>query len=1832
VKLRFLFWLALAIGTLLLSGSVRAQDLPEFEIGLKPFGTYHGGSIDSVSITNGNLTIDMPLFSYPQRGGKLKKSLDMIYNNKGWKYVTTCNHITGECTTRVTWRFGGISIGDPEDVTGVGMSCSFTTGGNTALLNVIWTDLGASHVVWPTSLSNWMSFDGSGLSQDHTTGMVTHRDGTRVFGIYTSSVLDREDPNGNQINIDGTDTLGRLISSNDVASDTVGCPVGQRTVIGAYIISVPGPGGTSSQIKYCIASVPIATNFGFVDTQYIANAAMIQSILLYNGSSWSNSQAWTFEYDSRDPGDPSSINYGDLTKITFPTGGTISYTWAMMVNSTQESRVLTSRTVNANDGTGPHTWTYTPVGGTGGTNVVTDPLGNDTVYTVTNIGNGQSGYVTKVQYYQGSQATGTLLKTEATDYTYTAVNSLNCTGIPNSPAVFQVQPIRVTTTWPGGKVSKVETDYDTNSFTFTDSIYGTTYPGSYGQVLAVRHYDYGSGTPGPLVSQTVNTYLSSSNSSYLTYNMLDLLSSVSVKDGAGVLRAYTTYGYDESSLQSSSISTQRNPSPMNGNVRGNRTSVHRWVNTNGTYLVSSSTFFDTGTVKIATDPKGNSTTFDYSSAYAGAYPTTVTNALSQSTTNVYDFNTGLLNSSTDPNSQTTSHTYDALFRLTQSSLPDGGSTAFSYQDASAPFSVTVTKTITPTLNLLAKALVDGVGRVSQAQLLSDPGGNDYINSTYDAVGHKATVSNPYRSANDPTYGITTSQYDGLGRVTKLIPPDGTTSTNNVNTVYSDNCTTVTDQAGKIRKSCTDGLGRLIEVDEPTLVPATPGTGSATVSGSEKSAGGSPATSGTGSVTITGIEKSKRDLSCDPGLTCPKIYDFGTVSITVNGFTKGVGYGYNSTNLTIASALTNAFNADGASPVTASVASNVVYLTAKATGASSNYPLSASYTYDSSDFTSGSFIPACSGSTLTGGANATSPTYDTGTVWVTVNGFQASASYGQSSTASSLASALVNVFNTNTASPVTGSLSGSQVILTAKLTGAASNYALSAGSSTSQPGTFGTPSFAVSVSGSTLTGGTDQGSSFATPMVTLYAYDTLGNLLRVDQKGNDANSAHWRTRTFTYNSLSQLLTANNPESGTISYAYDADGNMLTKTDARSITTTYAYDALNRLTGKTYSNGDPAVSYTYDQPSCLGQAACFNIGRRTSMTDAGGSQAWAYDKMGRPIIDRRTTNSVTKSTLYTYNLDGSIATITYPSGRTITYTSSAVSRPLSAVDSANAINYATGATYAPQGALSSLTNAGMIVSTMYYNNRLQPCRISMKSSGTAPTACSDSVNVGNVMDLTYNFNLGTADNGNVTGIANNRDTTRSQTFTYDALNRLATARTTSTYATSPAHCWGEAFNYDQWANMLSIGAVSSAYIGCTQENLNIATTTKNQISGNTYDTAGNTTADGVNSYVWNAESQIKTAAGVNYTYDGDGNRVQKSNGKIYWYGAGTEILDETDLAGNVTNEYIYFGGRRVARRDSGGNIYYYMEDFLGSSRVITTAAGSVCYDADFYPFGGERAYTNTCPQSYKFEGKERDAETGNDDFGARYYSSSTGRWLSADWSAIPAPVPYANFTNPQTLNLYAMVRDNPETFADLDGHQTLAGAERDATINMADSGGISIGGDSSPLNPESVTQYQQEQSQAQNQQGPAYQKPKNGQEAKLANVVYNETSSLRPNPSSKPGDGGSAEALRDAREGIAEVAQRAFDSGHPERVAPSDLSDKDRRALNAGNADAIRAHNDALAAAREALAGANNTNGDTQYRLRSPGVSRDRPINGKDTNFAYGPFINTLGRRQTIVFAP
>ena len=413
----------------------------------------------------------------------------------------------------------------------------------------------------------------------------------------------------------------------------------------------------------------------------------------------------------------------------------------------------------------------------------------------------------------------------------------------------------------------------------------------------------------------------------------------------------------------------------------------------------------------------------------------------------------------------------------------------------------------------------------------------------------------------------------------------------------------------------------------------------------------------------------------------------------------------------------------------------------------------------------------------------------------------------------------------------------------------------------------------------------------------------------------------------------------------------------------------------------------------------------------MSDAAGSESWTYNVMGRVTADQRVTNGVTKTTTYSYFDDGSINIITYPFGDVVTYAVDTRSLPLSATDTTTRhhINYAVAALYTAPGELASLLNGPTLLTSAYFNDRLQPCRISVNSSDTALGSCTAS-SVGNILDISYNFNPGT-DNGNVMSITNNIDNLRSQTFAYDTLNRLLTAQTNATYSTSSTKCWGESYSYDPWGNLLGTGWPSSSYASCTQESPGPggAVNANNQLSVDTYDAAGNITAmPNGSSYSYDAENHLLSTAGVSYTYDGDGNRVEKSNGTIYWHGAGGEALDESNLSGSLTNEYIFFGGARIARRDPSSNVFYYFSDHLGTARAIaevpsgqTTA--TKCYDADLYPFGGERWYTDTCDSHFKFTGKERDSESGLDNFGARY-NLLLGRFMSPDWSASPRVVPH------------------------------------------------------------------------------------------------------------------------------------------------------------------------------------------------------------------------------------
>jgi len=70
--------------------------------------------------------------------------------------------------------------------------------------------------------------------------------------------------------------------------------------------------------------------------------------------------------------------------------------------------------------------------------------------------------------------------------------------------------------------------------------------------------------------------------------------------------------------------------------------------------------------------------------------------------------------------------------------------------------------------------------------------------------------------------------------------------------------------------------------------------------------------------------------------------------------------------------------------------------------------------------------------------------------------------------------------------------------------------------------------------------------------------------------------------------------------------------------------------------------------------------------------------------------------------------------------------------------------------------------------------------------------------------------------------------------------------------------------------------------------------------------------------------------------------------------------------------------------------------------------------------------------RYTGKERDTESGLDYFGARYYRSDTGRWMSPDWSEQPQPIPFVDMDNPQSLNLYGYAENSPLSNRDFDGH--------------------------------------------------------------------------------------------------------------------------------------------------------------------------------------------------------
>ena len=295
-----------------------------------------------------------------------------------------------------------------------------------------------------------------------------------------------------------------------------------------------------------------------------------------------------------------------------------------------------------------------------------------------------------------------------------------------------------------------------------------------------------------------------------------------------------------------------------------------------------------------------------------------------------------------------------------------------------------------------------------------------------------------------------------------------------------------------------------------------------------------------------------------------------------------------------------------------------------------------------------------------------------------------------------------------------------------------------------------------------------------------------------------------------------------------------------------------------------------------------------------------------------------------------------------------------------------------------------------------------------------------------------------------------------FGYDTLNRLISAAGKTAANTTSFNCWA----YDAFGNR------TTSYAGPCSDNPapTAAYYANNRIQSGlvTYDAAGdvtmNSASGGANQYLYDAEGRVcavqsQAADGVivmdGYVYDASGARVAKgvisvwscdpsANGLRttvdYILGPGgqtaTELGDNGKGAMVWQRSYVYAGGQNIAVYDDNG-LHFRLTDWLGTLRATTDSAGVVESTCSSLPFGDGQA-CNGPTDTHHFTGKERDTESGNDYFGARYYSSALARWLSPDWSAKVEPVPYAKLDNPQTLNLYAYVGNNPLGGVDADGH--------------------------------------------------------------------------------------------------------------------------------------------------------------------------------------------------------
>jgi len=282
-------------------------------------------------------------------------------------------------------------------------------------------------------------------------------------------------------------------------------------------------------------------------------------------------------------------------------------------------------------------------------------------------------------------------------------------------------------------------------------------------------------------------------------------------------------------------------------------------------------------------------------------------------------------------------------------------------------------------------------------------------------------------------------------------------------------------------------------------------------------------------------------------------------------------------------------------------------------------------------------------------------------------------------------------------------------------------------------------------------------------------------------------------------------------------------------------------------------------------------------------------------------------------------------------------------------------------------------------------------------------------------------------------------RSCGYLYDDLTRIGSVRLRFGVEPDPAET-GEGgaafFTYDPFGNINKSGSISF------QPTYNQATNQYSSLPSGTptYDANGNLLTDGFHTYSWDAENRMQHFEFDNssWTFDALGRPVEKtwtSTPTQAVYGPlGRKLALMNGQAFQEARMPLVAGAMARYATGTTGPVSYWHPDWLGTSRLESTPSRTVAVDAGFAPFGEQYVYTSAFDSTFTGSASH-DAAPDLWDFSAREYHPTQGRWISPD----PAGLAAVDITDPQTLNRYVYVRNNPLGLTDPSGLCVIDGQE-------------------------------------------------------------------------------------------------------------------------------------------------------------------------------------------------